>query len=135
MLPVSPATAVVARCRYVVTGRRWHTSTPGAPSTSRGIEQFTAAQQNLPARDPALPGSGAQQQVRRLYRSFLKEAEKKTNPADRERLRAYIRAQFRENASIPRTHFHRIEWLLHQAASQLDLLRQTDPDDGFHVFQ
>ena len=103
-------------------------------SEMKGIEQFAAEQNTLPERNPDLPGSGAQQQARRLYRLFLKESLRKLDPEVRNRMDRYIKSEFRKNATIPRTQFVKIEWLLRQGESQLNTLQNTDQFDGFNVY-
>ena len=120
--------------------KRWHsTSVPvsGAgtegQSEMKGIEQFAAEQNTLADRNPDQPGSGAQQEARRLYRELLREADKKLDPDVRDRLRGYIRGQYRVGAAVPRRQFSKIEWLLRQGRDQLNVLRRTDPLDPFNI--
>eukprot|EP01060_Flectonema_neradi_P000275 TRINITY_DN10192_c0_g1_i1.p1 TRINITY_DN10192_c0_g1~~TRINITY_DN10192_c0_g1_i1.p1 ORF type:complete len:141 (+),score=17.23 TRINITY_DN10192_c0_g1_i1:61-483(+) len=119
---------------------RTHThkkATPLGPGEEemQGIEQFAAEQSSLPARNPELRGSGVQQDVRQLYRDLLREANKKLDPEVRDRLQDYIKSEFAKNASLPRMQFSKIEWLIRQGKNNLDILRNTDPMDGFNTYK
>eukprot|EP01062_Namystynia_karyoxenos_P071787 TRINITY_DN67502_c0_g1_i1.p1 TRINITY_DN67502_c0_g1~~TRINITY_DN67502_c0_g1_i1.p1 ORF type:complete len:192 (+),score=56.63 TRINITY_DN67502_c0_g1_i1:83-577(+) len=100
----------------------------------RGIEQFLAAQAQLPPRDAGRKGSGVQQEVRSLYRELLREARRKEDPAAAARLHAYVRSQFRSGSTVPRRNFSQIEWMIRRGRDQLALLKETSPKDGFNVY-
>eukprot|EP01063_Lacrimia_lanifica_P021407 TRINITY_DN28727_c0_g1_i1.p1 TRINITY_DN28727_c0_g1~~TRINITY_DN28727_c0_g1_i1.p1 ORF type:complete len:132 (+),score=11.10 TRINITY_DN28727_c0_g1_i1:49-444(+) len=119
-------------CRGVV-ARRWHSTEQRGREDLGSMEQFAAEQSSLPARDADRPGSGAQQAVRSLYRDFLRESQRKLDPDVRDRLEEYIRARFRADSAVPRRQFAKIEWMLRQGRDQLDVLRNTDPMDGFNL--
>ncbi|KAA0147557.1 hypothetical protein FNF27_02403 [Cafeteria roenbergensis] len=76
--------------------------------------------------------SGLQRDVLALYRECLRAARAKPSADARQAGHEYVRAKFREHASIRRADFMRIEFLIRQGRKQLDMFGRPDVD-GFAV--
>jgi hypothetical protein len=80
--------------------------------------------------------SGVQMEVLSLYRALLREANRRTDPGARERLRAYVRDDFKANAvELQRRDVARIEWRLNYGRARLEELKAQKPSTGFGVIR
>jgi succinate dehydrogenase assembly factor 1 len=83
----------------------------------------------------AVRHSGMQIDVLSLYKSLLKEAQRRTDAASRVNLAAYIRGEFRDNMKLPRKEVSKIEWLVHRGRNKLEELQAQKPNTRFNVLR
>lgn len=79
--------------------------------------------------------SGVQLDVLSLYRGLMREANRRTDPESRDRLRTYVRAEFQQHKAIERKEIARIEWLLHYGRTRLEELQAQKPTTGFNILR
>lgn len=63
--------------------------------------------------------SKIQLQVLSLYKEFLRVTKNQSG------FQEYVKKEFRKNASIPRTDFVQVEYLLHRGRRQLSMLKSS----------
>ena len=77
--------------------------------------------------------SGAQLSILRMYREFLRLANKKTDTPSRLALLSDIRKEFRTNAATSRRDFVRIDWMMNRGRTKLEELKKTKHSDKYGV--
>lgn len=78
--------------------------------------------------------SGMQRDVLSLYRSFLRETQRRAeeSPSDADRLKQFVQAEFRRCAQVDKKEYQTIEYLLRKGAKQLQQL-QDSSTTGFNL--